>query len=315
MEWERVSSLPGLITQWSMTSDPNSGDIIAYHDDFKTELYFSNDNGDNWIKGPLVHPNYLLKVNPFNGQLFAISACGRGGLVRSMDGGKNWKTVLNENIYYFFILPSGEIYASGNDEDESELDEDDSIINFCWYSNDNGDTWIEKSNEIGSNFSIEDIGKDGTLYAKSQNGIYRSTNGGSNWLESKNCENEFIKGIIVCDDFIIAALNGNETILKSADKGITWIGGNKLPKYASEIVYNSFTKDIFATCYIDKFKTARIDYYKSSDLGNSWELINDGLDELTSQCERLGELCVNNNTGKVFISSYELVYRLKNYPA
>jgi len=195
--WERAGgSLPNSnIVSWRMTV-ASDGNIWAYsagtsNGSIPSELYLSTDNGDTWNKksntpsrNSLIY-GVRLQVNPINGLLFLAGDYANGGLFRSNSNGATWVNIMYRvRINGFFITASGEIYVG--------CQEFDGVSSYypssCYYSNDNGNTWIEKSNGLPDRFAPLDLGTDGILYAGSNSnveyttgshtGVYRSTDGG-----------------------------------------------------------------------------------------------------------------------------------------
>jgi len=297
--WELAGNLPYLnINNWYITITSN-GDIWAHQSD---ELYLSTNNGDTWVqKNNTPFIGGLITASPVDGCFFAIQDFNR--LYRSTDNCKSWKIFMDSiMIGGILFVSSGEIYIgcqklyAGGEY-------------FCYYSNDNGNTWIEKSNVLpdGFGFSLLTLGKDGTLYAGSNSGVYRSTDSGVTWLPSANYNNVRVHWLTICDDGLIFATTNN-AVIKSTDKGVTW---NKVntgfdANHINEIVYNPVTKDIFVTSVFDNY---RYEVYKSSNLGESWKLENSGLPNA-----RHYNLVFNSNTGQMFIETIAGVYRTKNYP-
>jgi photosystem II stability/assembly factor-like uncharacterized protein len=212
------------------------------------------------------------------------------------------------NTQYTLITPSGEIYITGD-------------RNTVYYSNDNGDTWVDKGNNGLPSGLIAIypliLGKDGTLYAGvgqypgvGQNGVYRSTNGGDTWLPpsnyNNNSPNAVITDLTISDDGSIFAAEFINGLLKSSDKGVTWSQVNMGFdfEFIGRIMYNTITKDIFvcAVVYDSRYYSM---IYRSNDLGASWELQNEGLptNAVTNA------IVFNPNTGQMFASCNGYVYR------
>jgi len=271
------------------------------------KVYLSADNGNTWIEKSNGLPQQssvnTIAINPINGYLFAGT---QSGMFRSTDQGESWKMVMNGLMYmdigHILITTSGEIYfvALGN----------------TYYSNDNGDTWIQKSNTLPYDtfgFYPLTLGGDGILYVGTKQGVYRSTNGGDTWLPPSNHTNIRVNDITISDDGSIFAVDGstlvfsgtNTGVLKSTDRGITWNlcnTGITNEVGVSAIMYNPVTKDIFVS---NNYYTHAI--YRSTDLGENWEL---------SSTYSLGTsgFAFNPNTGQMYALTDAALYILKNYP-
>jgi photosystem II stability/assembly factor-like uncharacterized protein len=304
--WEIVGGLPYSVN-WRIKVESN-GNIWA-HDD--SEFYLSIDNGDTWIKKGKVPFSAIVNVSPVNGYIFAVSVdLEVVGLFRSTDNGENWEHII-EGIYisrYMLFTASGEIYITGTKLEEQYV--------VCYYSNDNGNTWVEKSKSSGlpSSFVLSALGKDGTLYAQGvRSGLWRSTDGGVTWLPPSNYSNVNLgTWVATCDDGSVFVLLNEGIILKSTDKGVNWTEVNTGFdfNFVTLIIYNPVTKDIFVNAKrrVSKYYN---EVYRSTDLGESWILENSGLPNEAQYYHT----AVNPNTGQMFITVENgAVYRTKNYP-
>jgi hypothetical protein len=315
--WEPAgaSSLPeARFGFWHIACDPNNGNIWAYSINL---LYLSPNNGTSWYKISSDVPSFApfgIHVSPVNGYLFV--AAGFDGLYRSTDDGENWEHILN-NMYLNRVLftASGEIYIGAENLTAGGF--------VCGYSNDNGNTWIQKSSGSFPLIPLA-LGQDGTLYASSSFGVYRSTDGGNMWLPPSNY-NVPIGHLTTCDDGSIFATTDGEDILKSTDKGVTWSKVNTdilytdprnpaIRKQANRIFYNPISKDIFV--YVVKLDYSSINFpadneyyvYRSANSGKNWKLENIGVPQEN------GMLFCNPKTGQMFIGTLTGVYSTKNYP-
>ena len=302
---------------WERTSGPNNvylvavaskGDIwaVTYSDGVSslTTVYLSTDNGDTWVKknnGLTGTAIYYMAISPINGYLFVN---GSSGLFRSTDRGENWiyVNVGITSVSDILITPSGEIYLA--------------TYKTVFYSNDNGDTWIEKNDGLSSNEEISSfaLGRDGTLYAGTiRGGVYRSTNNGDTWLAPSNYTNAFVVALTVSDDgSVFAATNDYTGFLKSTDRGVTWnqfqIHAGLDVEHVYSIIYNPITKDIFVSDCLKNTENWMI--HRSTDLGESWEVKNNGLPNKTG----ISSFAFNPNTGQMYIATNHGVYRSRNYP-
>jgi len=321
--WERVNGSelpPSLPISIAVASN---GDIWVGTS--SSGIFLSTDNGDSWVKknnGISANAIYSIAINPINGYIFAGSDKRR--VFRTTDQGESWANVISDisvsdnGIADILISESGEIYFAAISDTLPHLSTDD-----FYYSNDNGDTWIKKSNTFY--FPLIQslaLGRDGTLYAGSYSiysrGVYRSTNGGDTWLPPSNYTDSQIYDLTVSDDGSIFAADINNGVLKSTDRGVTWKlcntgivtngGGGDWGSDmgASAIMYNPITKDIFVA---NGFHYHRI--YKSTNLGTRWEVTN-GI-SISSEIMPNG-FAFNPNTGQMYVLTYDGLYRSKDYP-
>jgi len=294
--WELASRFP----HTSYLEITNDGNIWTHGVGFT--LYLSTDNGDTWEHRSTPFSSSLIAVSPINGYLFV-------GLINvlyiSTDNGENWEPRFIANIIFSDILitASGEIYIGGRTDNEK-------YETVCYYSNDNGNTWTNKNNGLPNLTLIISLalGKDGTLYACTNKGLYRSTNGGGDWIASSSANVSF-NGLAICDDGSIFAAT-NQGVLKSTNKGLSW---TKVETRfdVDMIIYNPITKDIFVNSSIYYYNHDWYrDVYRSTNSGEDWLLENNGFPRTIS-----GVLAVNPKTGQMFLGTlFDGVYRTKNYP-
>jgi len=288
--WEPAGSFPsdGIVGGITFVNNGNIWLNRYSHSENKTSFYLSTNNGDTWVKKnntPLYTDAYrtFITVNPVNGYLFAANY---GGLYRLTDNSENWENIIDSvDINGIIFEPSGEMYIGYRKLGENI---------FC-YSNDNGNTWVEKSKGLPY-FWLTSVGKDGTLYGNSDNGVYHSTDKGTIWLPSSNY-NDWFLSLTTCDDGSIFGTVLNVGIVKSTDKGVNWTIVNNTSSFF-EVLYNNVTKNIFAT--------SGYDIYRSNNLGEDWKLLN--------QNQGVANLGVNPKTGQMFAVTAYGVYRTKNYP-
>jgi len=321
--WEPAGSLPSMATVWGMTF-VNNGNIwlTSYNDsEYKLSFYLSTNNGATWdekynvFERDSIYEILGTHVNPVNGDMFRLSTTFYGQfsyhreLMKSTNNGNSWETIIimdTTNIRDLamrgsIFTASGEIYLGilkiygiGTTWE-----------NTCYYSNDNGNTWVEKSKGL-PDLWLTAVGKDGTLYARSSNGVYRSTDKGITWLPSSNYNN-WVASLTICDDGSIFGTVLNVGIVKSTDKGVNWTKlntGSLATAINGKIIYNSVTKDLFV---VDDAGSI----HKSDNLGKDWKLVEN--EELPIS-NRLREINVNPKTGQMFVVTNTGVYRTKNYP-
>jgi photosystem II stability/assembly factor-like uncharacterized protein len=148
----------------------------------QTGLYKSKDKGSNWQ-----HIYSKSTVHAFLIQGNVIVASVREGIVRSLDGGDSWTTILpDEGAVYTLSTLNGNIAAvrtawpwrSCNDNG-ADITKRDIALRV---SNDAGATWqplqVEQT-DTGDIFDVAQVGS--TLYYSHKGGISRSTNGGKTW--------------------------------------------------------------------------------------------------------------------------------------
>ncbi len=131
-------------------------------------------------------------------------------------------------------------------------------------------------------------------------GIFKSTNSGVNWSSTvSNLINQQINTVIAKDSFVfVAAMSG---LFRSTNYGLTFDSLTSNPGTAfSVIILNNF---------LYKGKTNGI--YRSSDWGNSWTIINNGINVPTPDGRSLASY---NNTIYAGVGTYNLhIYKSTDY--
>ena len=180
-------------------------------------LYRSDDYGNNWyfICDDLEGHFSFIKVDS-EGSIFI--GCG-GGLIRSIDGGYSWDTLLISDIHHSF--------------NDIEFGEPGQIfISSCrhmgppyggfYRSLDNGQTF-EHIGLVNTYMTALERTSDNTLYASTSNGFFRSDDLGTSW----SLFNDTLLGyplIITPNDSIYAGIGVNFglPIYLSIDLGTSW---------------------------------------------------------------------------------------------
>jgi hypothetical protein len=276
--WEATGSGPylSLVGHCSIVATSDGNIWVGRYD----QLFLSTNNGDTWDKKTNTpHNAFLINVNPTNGCFFASTTF--NGLFRSSDNGENWEHVIESlHITGIIFTISGEIYIGGIKYLENAFLENEIVL---YYSNDNGNTWTNKSGGLPNSTYIWSLalGKDGTLYAGFKAcGVYHSTDSGNTWLPW----------------------------LPSSNIGFDY-GAEETEK----IIFNPLTNDIFviSEVMISSFPSIihHLKVYRSTNLGKDWKLENSGLPN-----EYCYDVSINPKTGQMFIATESGVYRTKNYP-
>jgi photosystem II stability/assembly factor-like uncharacterized protein len=266
LHWEKIESETFPIADvYAMTSIGNSLFISS------DGIYRSDDNGLTWVK----------KYNMGAALLTANSTTIYGaiqysGILQSSDNGENW-TLSNNGLtdLWFYSMTANEtsVFVGTGDNNEGVFRSTDNGITWRQVSNglayyDNGN-WIPNMAPIISSLAF--VGND--LYAGTQEnqGIWKSTNNGNNWVFT-NIETMNYTYItsFTGNESVVFAGTGLGGVLKSIDGGATWAESN-----AGIAIYGSVTslKMDGGDIYVGTMGGI----YKSDDNGNNWRSSYSGI--------------------------------------
>ncbi|MCK6462826.1 MAG: T9SS type A sorting domain-containing protein [Candidatus Pacebacteria bacterium] len=206
----------------------STGDIFVTTDAKK--ISFSIDNGETWIDS-YISPTQVDAIKIDAHDNIYISA--ESGVIRSTNSGNSWNRLnfdvspyfvssieINSDMTIFLGTSTGQIYRSTNDgvtwinitpigtngfvNTMAGAGGDKiyaGIGSFLYYSQDNGNNWIEL--DVGVNGTIRSLAAQpsGTIYAGFWGkGIFRSKNDGNNWEEcNEGLEDDAVISIQIDD--------------------------------------------------------------------------------------------------------------------
>ncbi len=266
-------------------------------------MYYSDDFGDTWTKKSLTNDYYSSAEYLAVGDGIIYGASGTE-IFKSTDRGNTWTAIRNSKNYGLVIsleTRGNRIYSC-----TSSLGNDYSFHDGLYYSTDKGDTWVK--NYLDS-FTVNSVFfKDNLMFAGTNRGLYRSDISTINW--KKLNENFGYDQLTAIDNLLYATGYGGYYV--SFDDGDTWI--EKKYKFPSDqhvqkilIGYNHIIACLDSTVMIkynnsnlleeinnglpyDNLRIKAIEkiddviflgtgfgVYTSSDMGESWQLRNNGI--------------------------------------
>ncbi len=218
--------------------------VISYHSEFRNEVYFSFDKGDNWYKSEglslkfvkcfkvienkiyagTIYGVYLSEnngrswsniglsdkgINTIDGNDSIIVAGGsnsNGRIYLTEDKGSNWKEIKNSSVSSLLVTDKY-IYAAAG-------------YAGAYCSSDRGKNWTKIIEENSSN-SVNVISVKGNMILTGfLNGFAISTDNGATWKKERSGLNWSISSITKAGPYLIAASNNG--LYTTNDNGLTW---------------------------------------------------------------------------------------------
>lgn len=187
----------------------------------KYGIYQSNDGGATWLQ--IAYPGTTIigfGLQTSNTELMVAGIASNQGLHYSSDGGVNWNiTNLTQGYMKDFAVSADnpeKMYVAVSGSSGSGL-----------FTSTNGADWLA-INPAGSGqcYGIYADPTDGDfLLLGAEFGIYKSTDGGSSWVQTQATSN-FARGIVKYNGTFYSAVYGGD-ILESANGGDSWTVANE----------------------------------------------------------------------------------------
>ncbi len=294
--WKKTSPLPGEYSQY-IRSLTTTGDTIYASTD--RGIFVTTDDGEHWIERNNGLTSLDVNEIAINGKY--IYAATDGGVFMSTNKAASWNptftkvgtsTLTVESI----VINKGVVFAGTSGKG-------------IYFSKDNGKTWETLNNQL-SEMTIGTMAVSNKyIYAGDFNkGVFRSSDDGKTWsvINSGLPEKyKSIKTLTADGDNIflgtfgegIFLLEKGETNWKEINKGLT-------RKYFQSILVRGQT--VIAASY----GGGSGGVYKSTDYGENWKAINDGLSEwkMTALCITSKNIFIGDIYGRVsFQAKSELI--------
>ena len=254
-------------------------------------VYESQDGGGTWTKVSIISskdlPVYDLKINGSNEILVATTE----GLFRSTDGGGSWipqeinglaanetrvLAVAGSLDSVCFAVVNGKVLKKEAGAGSGEWMDVTPDVNG---------TFMDVSDEIMGVEMIMDPADPGTVFLSSQEGLFRTRDGGTNWTNTRAriIGGNFVSSLgvpvyvktlaLLRQDGHLAVYAGTSLLglFKSVDAGDSWTGLNKGLHFTST---GPLAADDNGSIYSGS-SFLGLTLYKSDDQGNSWKIIGD----------------------------------------
>jgi photosystem II stability/assembly factor-like uncharacterized protein len=270
-------------------------------------IYCSTDYGDSWIYKSVGCTNKIARciTQDEQGTLFAGTRISTG-VYYSTNNGDYWNYLgLGHSIYTIGWDSDSRLYAGGSGDGLYRFVVDDS-------------SWIHGYNQGYTPVRVDELSmtKSGNLLANTGWGLHYTSNNGELWTKTNYLGNQ-PNDIVTLNDSIFIA-GGNSHAYVSTNYGTTWFtSGNFL-------VYSLYTDQPNQEIYLgtDWSGNGVCGIYKSSDYGQSWELLHSFpilapyqriLELYASSTNKLILASIDCWTGPPIYSDYYLCYRSTDY--
>ena len=260
----------------SLSSDINT--IVPHPQDVGTlyaageEGVFRSIDGGEWVsisEGLTASTVLSLAIDGQDGDRMYAGL--NAGLYTSADGGQTWALVdaVGPGVLSLAVGPQGLVYAG-------------TLGRGIYVSENAGADWRTPA-ELSSSliFDLTASPVDGTAYAATASGLYRTQDGGLSWnLVGLDLADLSIRDIDLSKEDVetlfVATFGGG--VFKSLDFGAHWTALNQGLDDLSVRSIEVARRDrlLYAA-------TSTGGFYRSSDAGQSWNPVNDGLSSLTAR--------------------------------
>lgn len=213
---------------YSIAVDPSNPDIVYIGGNAK--VHKTTDNGFTWTAHTVSdYPVYGLAVHPMQSStIFAAGAIQSGAyrmsFHKSTDSGVTWSTVQLNPASSFSMTMTVDphnpdvIFVGGSRLGSIGMP-------YIYRSTDGGTNFSDVSNGITAGYSAYSMKThpldSNIVYFATDVGVFRSTSGGSSWVQVSSFGNAFSLATTIDDPDIIFA-GSDSAVFVSTDNGITW---------------------------------------------------------------------------------------------
>ncbi len=253
---------------------------------YSSGIYQSSDNGDSWRATARGLPNAsvqaLAMISAGPGDARILAGTNGGGIFLSSDSGASWVDasagLTNKQIASFAASGDGARIFAG------------SFSDGVFLSTDNGTSWIRMGQgptEHLINALVELHGPGGRpysyLYLATTEGVFRSSNGGANWVPA-GLPGQDVDALAIVSDgtggkILVAGLDFSQGVFLSTDNATTWMPSSTSITDGAVDVFAAAGPDLYAGTVGGIRETGYVPgkVFHSTDGGASWKPISEGL--------------------------------------
>lgn len=261
-----------------------SGDVII--SDYNTQLQKKQSGSNTWIPAGLAGRKVRFLTTLPNGEIYAIS--GSGAYIassttvihRSTDNGATWQDVFSRSFPYnnivtggMTILSDGSLIAGLSVQRGPTIG--DIIWTFIYKSTNGGNSWFPKdSMQSGETHGLLTAQNDKILLGTTEDGVYYSMSGGNHWWPVDTMPHFFgtryTMDIVKSRDGTIFYTEGAKIRRSTDNCSTTQVLVTPSPSFAINAICISTDNELFIATDDKKL-------YKSTTMGDTWELMRTGL--------------------------------------
>jgi len=246
-----------------------------------------------------------------------------GGVYKSVDGGEEWKQVVDIEESELTLASEDIVGLTGSPFDPSTVYLATKSAGF-YVSHNYGDSWKRMLSQISSVYDLKvNPFRDKVAYAsvliKSRGKIIRTDDGGDTWREihTETATGTYIQHIAVSphEDRVILAANSQGFLMRTDNDGEDWQGMHNFEEPLTNILFDGNDKDVVWALNDDGV-------WRSDNKGKEFTPITEEQEEL----EEVGDYyLLSSSRGKLFLStdegffksndkggSWEKIYTLNN---
>ncbi len=265
--WEPIAH-EDIVNPTCVITDENNAQVVYIGKDSDVPVWWSEDGGQTWEERSGEYPNNITNNNPLcfamhpNNSSKIYLGCklssGQPEMFKTVDAGAHWSPLSNfpnvrvNDIAITHEPRRGTWIIAGCSQ---------TLSRGIWLSTDGGDNWDQTLSSVNI-YSI-DFAHQFTGYAGSNEGVYKTTNGGEYWALLPNSP-QYIKDLKTITTSKVYAATGSGMFM-TEDGGATWeeINEGICARLLTTVIARPDDSQML-------FAGGRLSIYKTIDGGTNW---------------------------------------------